>query len=110
MQGAGGEKSLASSGTGPWPASLGLAWIVTNSFGGGKCSSLKLVAQSGLASASGRLGASHMVLDLATLDILTEKKERGASHMVRNLAILDMGRKLDKPRIDGKEGEVGPKL
>ena len=58
VQVAGEEKSLASSGTGPWPASLGLAWIVTNSFGGGKWSSFKLVAQSGLASASGRLGAA----------------------------------------------------
>ena len=49
---AGGEKSLASSGTGHWPASLGLAWIVTNSFGAGKWSSLNLVAQSGLAGAT----------------------------------------------------------
>ena len=51
-----------------------------------------------------------MVCNLAIQDILTEKKERGASHMVRNLATLDMGRKLDKPRVDGKEGEGGHKL
>ena len=43
---------------------------------------IELVAQSGLASASGRLGASHMV------------------------AILDMG----KLRVDGKEGEGGQKF
>ena len=58
----------------------------------------------------GAFGSSHMVCNLAILDILTEKKERGASHMVRNLATLDMGRKLDKPRVDGKEGEGGHKL
>ena len=83
VQVAGEEKSLASSGTGPWPASPGLAWIVTNSFGGGKCSSLKLVAQSGLASASGRLGASHMV---------------------RNLTILDVGKKMPNPELMEKKG------
>ena len=58
----------------------------------------------------GAFGSSHMVCNLAILDILTEKKERGASHMVRNLTILDVGKKNAKPRIDGKEGEGGPKL
>ena len=30
--------------------------------------------------------------------------------MVRNLTILDMGKKLDKPRIDGKERGGGSKV
>ena len=52
----------------------------------------------------GAFGSSHMVCNLAILDILTEKKERGASHMVRNLTILDVGKKMPNPELMEKKG------